>query len=182
MSARGTRNTRRVVSAGASTEGEDRRAIDRSERLMEDPYAPVEVAMSEPPVTTTPNVLLSEIMGQFERFTGLPVVDDKGQCVGILSDADILRYQKQQSTKSTAELRVRDVMTSPAIVIARHAPVAYAAGLMLKHKVHRLPVVDDSNVVVGVLTRTDIYQPLLPAVNPMLHRLVGFNPEDYPNF
>ena len=40
-------------------------------------------------------------------------------------------------------------MTTPPIVIKEHAKIAYAAELMLKHKLHRLPVVDQANKVVG---------------------------------
>ncbi|CAI5467518.1 unnamed protein product [Closterium sp. Yama58-4] len=152
---------------------EARRAIDFSERLMADPYLPVESAMTTPVVTTTPANTISSILDQFVHFTGLPVVDREGHCVGVISNIDIAKHQRR-SFKSVADALVKEVMTSPAIVITEHAPVAYAAGLMLKHKIHRLPVVDNTNVVVGILTRTDIYEPLMPAVNPVLHRLVGF--------
>ena len=40
-------------------------------------------------------------------------------------------------------------------------------------QIHRLPVVDESDIVVGILTRTDIYEPLMPSVNPVLHRVAG---------
>ncbi|CAI5982951.1 unnamed protein product [Closterium sp. NIES-65] len=152
---------------------EGRRAVDFSERLMADPYLPVESAMTTPVVTTTPANTISSILDQFVHFTGLPVVDREGHCVGVISNIDIAKHQRR-SFKSVADALVKEVMTSPAIVITEHAPVAYAAGLMLKHKIHRLPVVDSTNVVVGILTRTDIYEPLMPAVNPVLHRLVGF--------
>ena len=50
-------------------------------------------------------------------------------------------------------------------------------------QIHRLPVVDESNMVVGILTRTDIYEPLMPSVNPMLHRVAGLHPgEEATNF
>ncbi|GJP46710.1 hypothetical protein CLOM_g5962 [Closterium sp. NIES-68] len=152
---------------------EARRAVDFSERLMADPYLPVESAMTTPVVTTTAANTISSILDQFVHFTGLPVVDREGHCVGVISNIDIAKHQRR-SFKSVADALVKEVMTSPAIVITEHAPVAYAAGLMLKHKIHRLPVVDNTNVVVGILTRTDIYEPLMPAVNPVLHRLVGF--------
>ncbi|CAI7803003.1 unnamed protein product [Closterium sp. NIES-53] len=163
-------------------EREERRAVDQSERLMESPYAPVDSAMTPCPVTTGATAPLTEILGQFEHFTGLPVVDGEGHCVGIVSDMDVARCQKGGLVRSAAEVTVGDVMSAPAIVIVQHAPVAYAAGLMLKHKVHRLPVVDDHGVVVGIVTRTDIYEPMLPPVNALLHHATGFNPNDFPNF
>ncbi|CAI5520187.1 unnamed protein product [Closterium sp. Naga37s-1] len=102
------------------------------------------------PVTTGTTAPLTEILGHFEHFTGLPVVDGEGHCVGIVSDMDVARCQKGALARSAAEVTVGDVMSAPAIVIVQHSPVAYAAGLMLKHKVHRLPVVDDHGVVVGI--------------------------------
>ncbi|GJP54998.1 hypothetical protein CLOM_g13991 [Closterium sp. NIES-68] len=163
-------------------EREERRAVDRSERLMESPYAPVESSMTPCPVTTLANALLADIVGHFEHFTGLPVVDGEGHCVGIVSEMDVARRQQGARATSAAQVTVGDVMTAPAIVIVQHAPVAYAAGLMQKHKLHRVPVVDDHGVVVGIITRTDIYEPMLPPVNALLHHATGFNPNDFPNF
>ncbi|CAI5505611.1 unnamed protein product [Closterium sp. Naga37s-1] len=140
-------------------EREERRAVDRSERLMESPYAPVESAMTPCPVTTGATAPLTEILGHFEHFTGLPVVDGEGHCVGIVSDMDVARCQKGALARSAAEVTVGDVMSAPAIVIVQHAPVAYAAGLMLKHKVHRLPVVDDHGVVVGISPHIALIDP-----------------------
>ncbi|CAI5492947.1 unnamed protein product, partial [Closterium sp. Naga37s-1] len=84
-------------------------------------------------VTTTPANTISSILDQFVHFTGLPVVDREGHCVGVISNIDIAKHQRR-SFKSVADALVKEVMTSPAIVITEHAPVAYAAGLMLKHK------------------------------------------------
>ena len=41
------------------------------------------------------------------------------------------------------------------------AHVAEAAGMMLQHRVHRLPVVDERNVPIGIATRSDIFEPLI---------------------
>lgn len=150
----------------------ERRAVDRSETLLENPYSPVDCTMSTPAVTTTPETLVGELLERFEHFTGLPVVDEGGRCVGIISSIDVFRHQRKASASITNAL-VRDIMTTPAVVIHEHAPIAYAAGLMLKHKVHRLPVVNHQDVVVGIVTRTDIYEPLIPQVNPLFHRLSG---------
>lgn len=50
----------------------------------------------------------------------------------------------------------------------------------LSWQVHRLPVVDNSEDmrVLGIVTRTDIYVPLLPPVNPLFHQLAGAAPGD----
>jgi CBS domain-containing protein len=53
-------------------------------------------------------------------------------------------------------------MSAPAITIREDARIAYAAGLMLQHRVHRLPVVDHGGRCVAMLTRTDVFRPLIP--------------------
>lgn len=48
-------------------------------------------------------------------------------------------------------------MSSPPIAARASAKVADAAGLMLKHKVHRIPVVNSRAELIGIVTRTDIF-------------------------
>ncbi len=57
---------------------------------------------------------------------------------------------------------VGEVMSSPAITIEENKTVADAAGLMLKHDIHRVPVVarGKSGRCVGIITRTDIFEAL----------------------
>jgi CBS domain-containing protein len=45
--------------------------------------------------------------------------------------------------------------------VRARAHVAEAAAMMLQHRVHRLPVVDNRNVPIGIATRTDIFEPLI---------------------
>jgi CBS domain-containing protein len=51
-------------------------------------------------------------------------------------------------------------MTSPAITLSAEKTVSDAAVLMLKNKIHRIPIVNESNQVVGMVTRTDIFTAL----------------------
>eukprot|EP00270_Netrium_digitus_P021545 TRINITY_DN9255_c0_g1_i1.p1 TRINITY_DN9255_c0_g1~~TRINITY_DN9255_c0_g1_i1.p1 ORF type:complete len:275 (-),score=19.95 TRINITY_DN9255_c0_g1_i1:122-871(-) len=161
----------------------DRRGVDRSENLIEDPYGHVEAAMSSPVVTTSPEASLEDVLPFFEKYTGVPVVNEAGHCMGILSNIDVAKFARGgRAVASLPTTKVHEVMTSPAVVILQHAPVAYAAGLMLKHKVHRLPVVNLEGEVVGIITRNDIYEPLVPSVNPLLHRVVGKRESSQPGF
>eukprot|EP00271_Cylindrocystis_brebissonii_P021837 TRINITY_DN806_c0_g2_i1.p1 TRINITY_DN806_c0_g2~~TRINITY_DN806_c0_g2_i1.p1 ORF type:complete len:243 (+),score=32.56 TRINITY_DN806_c0_g2_i1:270-998(+) len=165
-----------VLSAHATAD--PRREIDKSEILLEDPYGAIESAMSSQVVTTTPDATLDTIMPLFEHYTGLPVVDEAGRCVGIISNIDVARRARGPSLTGLPQTPVRDVMTSPAYVILERAPVAYAAGLMLQHKVHRLPVVNTAGVVVGIVTRTDLFKPLMPDNSGAFYRLIGAKPVD----
>ena len=51
-------------------------------------------------------------------------------------------------------------MSQPPIATGPDARVADAAALMLKHKVHRIPIVDGKARVIGMVTRTDIFKAL----------------------
>ena len=54
---------------------------------------------------------------------------------------------------------MQDVMTTPTIVVCPETQILVAAGLMLQHNVHRLPVVlaNDPGTCVGIVTRSDIF-------------------------
>ncbi len=57
----------------------------------------------------------------------------------------------------TTQETVQDVMSSPPIACRPEATVRDAAALMLKHSVHRIPIVDAQARVVGMVTRSDIF-------------------------
>ena len=57
-----------------------------------------------------------------------------------------------------ASTPVAQAMTKPPICISETKAAADAAVLMLKYKVNRLPVVDGKKVVIGVVTRTDVFK------------------------
>ena len=138
-----------------------------------------------------PDTPLRDILPRFEEFTGLPVLDLDGKPVGVVSEKDVTAYLGQygddtsrlatpvKCVRSCGELHgivhattdalltrrfcvCRQVMSAPAVCIRHDARVAYAAGLMLQHRVHRLPVVDASGRCVSIITRADVFKPLIP--------------------
>ena len=72
--------------------------------------------------------------------------------VGVLSKKDLQRAGNSAT--------VKDIMSTPPIAAKPTNKVADAACLMLKHKVHRIPIVDDNAKLVGMVTRTDIFTAL----------------------
>jgi len=100
----------------------------------------------------------------------LPVVE-KGQVLGILSDmeiafafADIKRsYSIGQQRHRLRELAVNDVMKSPAIVAGMEQTVLESATVMVKTNIGCLPIVDGSETLVGIITRTDLVRLLADA-------------------
>ena len=100
--------------------------------------------------------------------SGLPVIDDGGSLIGIITEADFVRRQAredrgrllnvvlQRRDPVSGATTVGEVMTPHPIVIYPEATVTEAARVMLAHRVKRLPVVDDVGRLVGVVSRADL--------------------------
>ena len=103
--------------------------------------------------------------------SAVPVVDDAGHVLGVVSEADLLyktEYPAQAWSPLWERKRVRqargkavadnagDLMTAPAIAISASQTVAAAARLMDAQAVKRLPVVDRDGRLVGIISRSDI--------------------------
>jgi len=85
----------------------------------------------------------------------LPVVDDKGQLLGMVTDRDITMCGAIQG-RTLHELPVRAAMTEDAVSIAPDASLSAAHKVLRERHVRRLPVIDASGVVVGMLSLTDL--------------------------
>lgn len=113
-----------------------------------------ESGMVSDPVTVNPDATLAELdalCGQY-RVSGLPVVDENRRLVGIITNRD-LRFV---SPADFARLRVSEVMTQPPLITA---PVGIssddAAQILAKHKIEKLPLIDDEGVLAGLITVKD---------------------------
>jgi CBS domain-containing protein len=99
------------------------------------------------------------------QITALPVVDDEGRLVGVLSEADVLRGAVMPDRRTreipvhtdgrTTPLLVRDVMTPHPMSVAADADLAAAATVLVDTQIKSLPVVDGEQVV-GVVSRRDV--------------------------
>jgi CBS domain-containing protein len=83
-------------------------------------------------------------------ITAVPVIDDE-RPVGVVSEADLLR-RASRAGASTAE----GLMNSPAVVAQPEWSALRAARAMEKHQVKRLPVVDGTGRLIGVISRSDL--------------------------
>lgn len=113
-----------------------------------------ESGMISNPVTTTPDASVAEVdalCGQF-RVSGLPVVEDDGRLVGIITNRD-MRFVSPFEKDTT---RVRDVMTSVPLITA---PVGIdpddAVAIFAQHKIEKLPLVDRDGRLGGLITVKD---------------------------
>lgn len=90
-----------------------------------------------------------ELMGKY-RISGVPIVDQEGKLVGIITNRD-LRFVHDYS------IRISDVMTSDNLVTAPvGTTLQEAEGLLQRHKIEKLPLVDEAGVLRGLITIKDI--------------------------
>ncbi|MCT2225950.1 IMP dehydrogenase [Microbacterium paraoxydans] len=113
-----------------------------------------ESGMITDPITTTQDATVEEVdaLCAKYRISGLPVVDDEGRLVGIITNRD-MRFVSGFERQSTF---VKDVMTRENLVTA---PVGVAAGeviaLFAKHRVEKLPLIDEDGKLAGLITIKD---------------------------
>ncbi|MGG1312814.1 MULTISPECIES: IMP dehydrogenase [Cohnella] len=90
-----------------------------------------------------------ELMGKY-RISGVPIVDDNGKLQGIITNRD-LRFVHDYSIK------IKEVMTKENLVTAPVGTTLQEAEIILqKHKIEKLPLVDESNTLKGLITIKDI--------------------------
>ncbi|MCV7199686.1 IMP dehydrogenase [Mycobacterium angelicum] len=110
-----------------------------------------EAGMVTDPVTCRPDNTLAQVDALCARFriSGLPVVDDDGALVGIITNRD-MRFEVDQ-TKQVAE-----VMTKSPLITAQEGVSASAAlGLLRRNKIEKLPIVDGRGKLTGLITVKD---------------------------
>ena len=104
------------------------------------------------PITTTPDKKVKdalELMAKY-KIGGIPVVDENGFLVGIVTNRD-LRFERNMSRPIT------EVMTSENLVSTTESTnLEKAADILQKYKIEKLPVVDKNNKLIGLVTYKDI--------------------------
>ena len=128
----------------------------------------VQDRMSSPAITITPDTPLQDALNLMHahHFRRLPVVDEKGQLVGIVSERDLLYASPPPGTLAGglelahlfSERNIEEIMTRDVLTTTPGTFVEDAARLMAENKIGGLPVVDKDNHVVGVITETDVFR------------------------
>jgi CBS domain-containing membrane protein len=120
--------------------------------------------MSEDPVSVRPEADLHEVRdlmdGQHIRH--LPVTDEEGLVIGLVSQRDLIRHALTQTDEQTLSLqeeilsfiKVRDIMTRDVECVEPDQDIELAAQLMLDNKYGCVPVVEAVRLV-GILTESD---------------------------
>lgn len=90
-----------------------------------------------------------ELMGKY-KISGVPIVDDNGKLVGILTNRD-LRFITDYSIKISEVMTKENLVTAPV-----GTDLEGAQKILMKHKIEKLPLVDDNGMLKGLITIKDI--------------------------
>jgi CBS domain-containing protein len=125
----------------------------------------VKERMTKNPTTVTPDEALKDAVWKMEHghFRHLPVVDNDGKLIGMLSDRDIRLIRpslafvgKENAMVQLWSLAVQQAAVFDPISVKPETTLKEAAGLMMRWHVGGLPIVDEREKVVGMVTYTDI--------------------------
>jgi CBS domain-containing protein len=89
------------------------------------------------------------------EFNGVPVVDDNGSVVGIVTALDILRAM-QGGKKKLNEMLARDIMTPNPSTVKKDASIEEVIRILVEKEIVLVPVVENNNKLIGVVARLDI--------------------------
>ena len=140
--------------------------------------------MSSPVITIRTDATVEEAAKLIvEQVTScLPVLDDQGELVGILSHTDFGFHRRflpmtdhlytlmgswvrpetlEEVARTVSRRKVKDVMTHPVVTVQEDSPVADVAELMLRRNINRLPVMRGKELV-GIVTRHDFIKLMIP--------------------
>lgn len=113
--------------------------------------------MSENVITVGPDasVLEAHQLMREKSVRRLPVVK-KGKLVGLLSLGDV-----REATHDEVHLKVREVMSQNVVAVSAGDTIKTAAMLMYTNKIGALPVIDNHDQLVGIITESDIFKVLI---------------------
>lgn len=117
---------------------------------------------------------LAEDVMRFKHLRHLPVTDDAGRLVGLVSHRDILRAQISSLTGFTtderrarqSEVRMSELMTRDVWTVGPETLASVAGRTLLDHAFGCLPVVDADHHLVGIITERDFLRFAIRALEP----------------
>ena len=137
--------------------------------------AVVRDVMSAHPISVRKTASFKEIVARLReyRVSAFPVLEYDGTIIGVVSEADLLAKEaldvgqhgvrglitgivRRRALRKAAGVTAGDLMTSPAVTVGADDTVEHAARLMYTRGLKRLPVVDATGRLTGIISRTDV--------------------------
>jgi len=87
-------------------------------------------------------------------FSGLPVVDDNGIVIGVVTEFDLIKAQ--QEGKNLETVKAQEIMSRPPITVRESTPMEEIIETMMEHRIIRVPVVEEGGRLVGIISRSDL--------------------------
>lgn len=123
--------------------------------------------MTRNPITITDDTSLMKAIHIMKehRFRRLPVLH-QGRLVGMVTDRDLKEASPSKATTLDvhelyyllAELQIKEIMTKNPLTVSPGDTVEHAAEIMLEHTISGLPVVEPGEVLVGIITQSDVFR------------------------
>jgi CBS domain-containing protein len=127
----------------------------------------VRMWMSSPAISALHTLTLPEAreLMRHHHIRRLPVVDEHGDLVGIVTEGDIAKISDSPVTDvrdynlyyRIRDLPIHEIMTHQVVSVAIDTPIIAVAQLLLEHRIGGVPVVDQ-NRLVGVITESDLFR------------------------
>lgn len=119
----------------------------------------IQSIMTPNPKACPRNASLSQIaqLMRDEDIGEVPIVESDGRrrLVGIVTDRDIV-LRAVASGRNTSQITADDCMTSPAVSCGEDASVEECARMMASHRIRRMPIVDNSGSLCGIVAQADL--------------------------
>ncbi len=136
-------------------------ALELRLRANHSPLAETSVAevMTRHVLCVAPDVEIESLSALLtERgISGVPVVNERGLPVGMVSKTDIVRHRYENGeTEAGGSVTVGELMVPIAFTLLEGASLAHAAALMAWEGVHRIPICSDAGDVIGIVSALDV--------------------------
>ena len=134
----------------------------------------VKTATADTPVKEIANTMC------FNKISGLPIIDENGKIIGIVSEKDLLKRmfpnmeavanegrpnfeEMEKGYADTLSLVANDIMTTSVATVSPDMPIMKAASMMCVKNFRRIPVAEDGKVV-GIVSIGDVHKAIFQSV------------------
>lgn len=146
----------------------------------------VKEIMTKDVITVKPSASIRELAKLLveHNISGVPVVDDEGKVCGIVSEGDLMRkeiapempdelcilgaviyynglQEYREAFRKFSAMTAEQLMTEKVITVKGEEKVSKVGKIMLDKQIKRIPVLDDSGKLIGIVSRSDIVRMLL---------------------